>query len=110
MNDLRALLVSYAFPPTGGVGVTRMVKLCKYLGLHGVVPSVLTVANPSVPLQDGSFDRDLPRDLEIVRARTFEPGFGVKQTAWAKRAGQRQSLKFHNETFMSFYHGRLAHG
>jgi len=47
---MRALVVSYVFPPTGGAGVGRPLKLVKYLGRHGVQASVLTAANPSVPV------------------------------------------------------------
>lgn len=79
---LRALVVSYNFPPVGGAGVQRMSKLVKYLPAHGVRPAVLTVANPSVPLLDESLAGDLPADLEVTRARTFEPGYAMKQAAW----------------------------
>src|SRR5262249_26971899 len=65
---LRALLVSYAFPPTGGAGVTRILKLAQYLPLHGVRPAVLTVANPSVPVLDASLEERVPAELEVVRA------------------------------------------
>ena len=44
--DLRVLLVSYSFPPVGGAGVQRVVKLAKYLPHHGVWPAILTAANP----------------------------------------------------------------
>lgn len=89
----RALLVSYAFPPSGGAGVQRMAKLAKYLSLHGVEPQVLTVANPSVPLTDESLERDLPRDLHVIRARTLEPGYRAKQAAWSAAADQKPTLK-----------------
>ena len=59
MDPLRALLVTYVFPPTGGVGTERVRKLAKYLPAHGVVPSVLTALNPSVPLIDKSTERDI---------------------------------------------------
>jgi len=78
---LRALVVSYNFPPVGGAGVQRMSKLVRYLPSHGVSPSVLTVANPSVPLRDASLEGDLPPGVEVVRARTFEPDYRVKQAA-----------------------------
>lgn len=78
---MRALVVSYNFPPVGGAGVQRMSKLVRYLPSHGVTPAVLTVANPSVPLRDESLEKDLPPDLEIVRARTFEPDYAVKAAA-----------------------------
>ncbi|HXU01047.1 MAG TPA: glycosyltransferase [Polyangia bacterium] len=80
---MRALVVSYVFPPTGGAGVGRPLKLVKYLGRHGVQASVLTAANPSVPVQDQSLLRDVPRDVEIERVRTFEPGYAVKRVGWA---------------------------
>jgi len=86
VNPLRALLVSYSFPPVGGAGVQRVVKLAKYLPHHGVVPAVLTVSNPSVPVLDHSLEKDFPPGLEVVRARTFEPGYAAKQAAWSANA------------------------
>jgi glycosyltransferase involved in cell wall biosynthesis len=93
-EPLRALIVSYAFPPVGGAGVQRVSKLVKYLGEHGVMPSVLTVANPSVPLVDKSLAHDIPPDTEIVRARTFEPGYQMKRAAWSASSKEaRPTLK-----------------
>ena len=79
----RALVVAYAFPPTGGGGVGRPVKLVKYLGLHGVRPAVLTASNPSSPLRDESLLADVPAGTEIVRVRTLEPGYAVKRAGWS---------------------------
>ncbi len=81
MDVLRALLVSYAFPPVGGAGVQRVVKLAKYLPEHGVEPSVLCVDNPSVPLRDESLLRDVAPGLRVIRAPTLEPGYAVKRRA-----------------------------
>ncbi|NUP11446.1 MAG: glycosyltransferase [Polyangiaceae bacterium] len=77
-----ALLVTYMWPPSGGVGVGRVLKLAKYLPSHGVTPSVLTVENPSVPVQDDSMLKDVPPGIEVLRARTFEPSYATKQAAW----------------------------
>jgi hypothetical protein len=84
MDGLRALLVAYAFPPTGGAGVQRVLKLARYLPDHGVTPAVLTVSNPSVPLRDQSLE--IPSTLEILRARTFEPGYALKAQTWKAQA------------------------
>lgn len=84
MGGLRALLVSYAFPPTGGAGVQRVLKLAQYLPDHGITPAVLTVSNPSVPLSDQSLE--VPATLEILRARTFEPGYALKAQTWKAEA------------------------
>ena len=90
--DLRAVLVSYAFPPVGGAGVQRVLKLTKYLPGHGVTPTILTVSNPSVPVLDPSLARDIPDGVQVVRARTLEPGYAVKGSAWKASAGGRASL------------------
>lgn len=71
-----------------------MLKLVKYLPEHGIEPRVLTVANPSVPILDGSLEKDFPSGLEVVRARTFEPGYAAKKAAWsAEEKGKAPSLK-----------------
>jgi glycosyltransferase involved in cell wall biosynthesis len=70
-----------------------MSKLVKYLPMHGITPEVLTVANPSVPLKDETLLEELPRDLRILKARTFEPGYAAKQAAWSAAAEQKPTLK-----------------
>ncbi|HLK35606.1 MAG TPA: glycosyltransferase [Polyangiaceae bacterium] len=90
--DLRALVVSYAFPPVGGAGVQRVVKLVKYLPAHGATSTVLTAANPSVPLRDPSLERDIPPGTAILRARTLEPDYGTKRMAWTAAARERPGL------------------
>jgi hypothetical protein len=82
------LLVSYNFPPVGGAGVQRPAKLVKYIGRYGYEPTVLTVKNASVPLQDDSLSADFPPGMRIIRARTFEPGYGLKRTAWQASASK----------------------
>jgi glycosyltransferase involved in cell wall biosynthesis len=83
---MRVLIVCYVFPPVGGAGVQRVLKLVKYLPRYGITPAVLTARAPSVPLVDPSLVRDVPAGTEVVRARTFEPGYAAKQLAWRVRA------------------------
>jgi glycosyltransferase involved in cell wall biosynthesis len=90
--DLRVLLVSYGFPPVGGTGVQRVVKLAKYLPHHGVWPAILTASNPSVPVHDASLLRDLPRGVEVERARTLEPGQARRAAAPLQATSSRRSL------------------
>lgn len=93
----RLLLVAYNFPPVGGAGVQRPVKWAKYLGKAGWDVTVLTTANPSVPARDESLLADLPSDVRVVRARTYEPDYRVKQNliqqSEAKRPGMAQQFK-----------------
>ena len=83
---MRALLVTYSFPPVSSAGVWRVLKLAKYLPEHGVRPAILTVENPSVPHSDESLVAGLSPELEILRARTLEPGYALKQAAWSEGA------------------------
>jgi glycosyltransferase involved in cell wall biosynthesis len=89
---MKIILVSYAFPPVGGAGVQRAVKLVKYLPEYGIDPVVLTAANPSVPVTDDSLVDDVPEGTRIARARTFEPGYKLKKVAWDARVEKRRTL------------------
>lgn len=85
---LRVLLVSYNFPPVGGAGVQRATKLVKYIHAYGVDATVLTVSNPSVPLVDESLAAEVPRNVRVIRARTLEPSYRLKRTAWNAAASR----------------------
>lgn len=74
----RVLFVSYAFPPTGGGGVQRSVKFVKYLPQFNWRPTVLTASNPSVPVTDQDLNGEVDREVNVLRARTWEPGYRWK--------------------------------
>ncbi|WP_437202480.1 glycosyltransferase [Planctomicrobium sp. SH664] len=84
----RVLFVSYSFPPVGGVGVQRVVKFVKYLPEFGWHSSVLTVSNPSVPLIDDTLSQEIPVGTILRRAKTYEPGYAVKN-AVANGSGRK---------------------
>jgi glycosyltransferase involved in cell wall biosynthesis len=92
MNSLprRVLFVAYLFPPAGGVGSQRVTKFVKYLPEFGWNASVLTVSNPSVPLHDESLLRDVPAGTILRRARTFEPGYALKNAVSASHGTKRR--------------------
>jgi glycosyltransferase involved in cell wall biosynthesis len=76
----KVLIISYAFPPVGSVGVQRCLKFVKYLRYYGWEPIVLTVENPSVPIIDISYFKDIPAGVKIVRAATAEPSYAKKKS------------------------------
>ena len=96
--------MSYTFPPAGGVGVQRVSKLVKYLPEFGVDPMVLTAKEPSVPIEDATTLRDIPKNLHIVRTRTLEPSYRTKAKVWqdaAKPNPMRQALaRFASKVFV----------
>ena len=62
------LLVSYSFPPAGGIGTHRVVKFAKYLPDHGWNPTVLSVSPRVYDQVDESSLKDISEDIEIIRA------------------------------------------
>jgi glycosyltransferase involved in cell wall biosynthesis len=82
----RVLLIAYSFPPVGGAGVQRPTKWVKYLPDFGWDVTVLTPANPSVPVRDDSLLAEIPRETRIVRAPTWEPDYRRKEEWTGDRA------------------------
>ena len=50
------LVVTYYWPPSGGPGVQRVLKFCKYLPEFGWRPIILTVSNGDFPIYDNSLN------------------------------------------------------
>jgi len=69
------LYISYYWPPSGGPGVQRGLKFCKYLPQTGVQPTVLTVDEnqAAYPLLDPSFAKEVPPGLQVHHTATSEP-------------------------------------
>lgn len=82
----RVLVVAYVFPPAGGAGVQRVTKFVKYLPEFGWDCSVLTVANPSVPVFDETLAKEVPESTVVRQARTLEPGYALKNAVSAGNA------------------------
>lgn len=88
----KVLIVAYAFPPIGGVGVLRVVKFVKYLPAFGWEPVILTVDQGADFVYDESLRDDLPAATQVHRARSWEP-FSVTR---AKRTADRLSTSSQN--------------
>lgn len=75
----RVLLVSYFFPPLGGGGVPRALKLAKYLPAFGWEPHVLTVRDGFWSAWDPTPLSELPPEVRIHRTRLFMPGLAARR-------------------------------
>jgi glycosyltransferase involved in cell wall biosynthesis len=69
----RVLIITYYWPPSGGIGVLRCLKFAKYLRQFGWEPIIYTASNPQYPYIDHSNDKDIPEGIEILRHPIFEP-------------------------------------
>jgi len=70
---LKALIITYYWPPAGGSGVQRWLFFVKYLREFGIEPVVFTVENPNYPIYDSSLKGQIPDDIEVIKQKIFEP-------------------------------------
>jgi glycosyltransferase involved in cell wall biosynthesis len=82
MRPLNVLLVTYSFPPAGGVGVLRAASLARYLPPEGIRLDVLTTRNASAVGTDSKLLQDIPSAVTVHRTTTLDLPFGVKK--WIK--------------------------
>ena len=69
----KVLIISYYWPPSGGIGVHRCLKFAKYLRNFGWEPIVYTAKDAQYPYLDESNLIDIPDNLEVIRHKIFEP-------------------------------------
>ena len=84
MSRDKTLLISYLFPPSGGVGVQRAVSYAKYLPAAGSAVSVLTAKNAATALRDPSLLGTIPSDVPIYRTLTPEISYDLRQRIWGR--------------------------
>ena len=64
------LIITYYWPPSGGGGVQRVLKFCKYLSSYGWNPIVLTVQDGEFPSLDNSLMEDA-KDIVCIKAKGY---------------------------------------
>ena len=69
----KVLIVTYYWPPSGGSGVQRWLKLVKYLPSFGWKPYIYTPENPSFEIRDDTLLADVPPEAVIIRRPIWEP-------------------------------------
>lgn len=80
MTRLNALLVTYSFPPAGGVGVLRAASLARYLPAECIELDVLTTRNASAVGVDSALLKEIPSEVNIHRTVTLDLPFGLKKS------------------------------
>ncbi|MGV3636069.1 MAG: glycosyltransferase [Flavobacteriales bacterium] len=69
----RVLIISYYWPPNGGAGVYRWLKMSKYLPEFGWQPVVYTPENPEVVADDPGLLKDVGAGVEVIKRPITEP-------------------------------------
>ncbi len=92
----RVLIITYYWPPNGGAGVYRWLKLSKLLPEHGWQPVIYTPENPEVVANDPGLLRDVRTDIEVVKRPITEP-FNLYKRFTGRSTKEKVQVGFLNE-------------
>ncbi len=69
----KVLIVTYHWPPMGGGGVQRWLKMVKYIREFGWEPIIFTAEDAEVSLSDPELLKELPDNIETHKVPIWEP-------------------------------------
>jgi glycosyltransferase involved in cell wall biosynthesis len=92
----RVLIITYYWPPNGGAGVYRWLKLSKLLPGHGWQPVIYTPENPELVSDDPGLLRDVRDGLEVVKRPITEP-FNLYKRFTGRSTKEKVQVGFLNE-------------
>lgn len=84
MRRRKILVISYLFPPFGGVGVQRALSFARYLPAHGCEVFVVTARNAGTAVTDPGLLDLVPAEVHVHRTFTPEIPFHVRKRLWSK--------------------------
>ncbi|MFM7006877.1 MAG: glycosyltransferase [Flavobacteriales bacterium] len=88
----RVLLITYHWPPSGGITVLRCLKIAKYLREFGWEPVIFTADNAAYQFLDHTNEKDVPLGIEIIRVPIIEPINAFKFLSGRKRLAPVQNI------------------
>lgn len=92
MSNRKILIISYYWPPSGGVGVQRWLNYALELKKLGWEPIIYTPENPQFEIKDES-QLDRVKDLRVIKTKIWEPfNFFHKLTGNKNRKNVQQGL------------------
>ncbi|MGV6828541.1 MAG: glycosyltransferase family 4 protein [Flavobacteriales bacterium] len=112
MSNVKALIITYYWPPAGGPGVQRWLKFATYLSDFGVEPILYTPENPYYPIIDTELEAEIPKGITILKQPIKEP-YGLTKLFFKNKTKKVSSGKVsHNkqsylEKFMLWVRGNF---
>lgn len=69
----KVLIITYYWPPAGGVGVQRWLQLSKHLQSNGWEPIIFTAKDANYPIIDENLTKQVPKEIETLQLKVPEP-------------------------------------
>ena len=102
----KVLIITYYWPPAGGPGVQRWLKLSNYLLENNVKPIIYTPSNPKYPSIDESLLKDVNPEIEVIKKPIFEP-FGNLFSKIRKKGIPKKKDQSILDKFLIYLRGNL---
>ena len=99
----KVLIISYYWPPAGGIGVHRCLKFAKYLREFGWEPVICTADNPEYPVLDEGNFKDVHKDVVVLKTKIWEP-YSIFKFITGKKKRDRIHNVFLEEEKPNFAH------
>lgn len=93
----KVLIISYYWPPSGGIGVLRYLKFVKYLQNYGWQPIVYAPENAEYESYDENNFKDVPENVIILRRKIFEPFSLFKKISGRKKSDSANPVYVRNK-------------
>ena len=87
----KVLIITYYWPPSGGAGVQRVLKLAKYFRRLGWEPVIYTAEEAEYPITDNSLFKDIPEGVTVLKQKIWEP-----YNLYKKFIGQKKEQKVYS--------------
>jgi hypothetical protein len=83
----RVLIITYLFPPSGGVGPPRYAGYTRHLPAHGCEVTVIAPKNPNTPLYDPALLQQVPPQTRVHRVYSPSVPYFLRDRIWKKVSG-----------------------
>ena len=93
----KVLIITYYWPPSGGSGVQRWLKMSKYLSEFGWEPIIYTAENGETPAIDHSLEKDIRPGTTVVKLPIWEP-YTIYKRFTGKKKTDKMGAGFLNES------------
>jgi glycosyltransferase involved in cell wall biosynthesis len=92
----KVLIITYYWPPSGGSGVQRWLKMSKYLRDFGWEPIIYTADGGEAPAIDHSLQKDVRPGTTVLKKKIWEP-YNFYKKFTGKKKTDRMGAGFLNE-------------
>jgi len=103
----RVLIITYYWPPSGGGGVQRWLKMTKYLPDLGWKPIIYTPENPDASVIDESLCAEIHPETEIIKTPIWEP-YELFRKLTGKKRGEKFKAGYISEASSGNWKNKLS--